>query len=224
MRLTTVVPDCFTCMPIGAALERSTMPGTIGWWKCMSCSPWTTNGNASAGVTCADRAAHRVPHRHDREHRRRELAVGVRRDRVVGGRGVRLDPVGFDLELAARRSTGRPCRWRTASILLGFSGSACSLPSRLVASVSTFVRAVGHGLEPLAARSARRSPRRCRTSRRRCAASAAWISASSASSCSRIDSPSRARTSRCPVGGVLVVVGQLGASRRSRAVAESPSH
>src|SRR6266516_3961072 len=30
MRLTTVVPDCFTCTPIGAARDRSTAPGTIG--------------------------------------------------------------------------------------------------------------------------------------------------------------------------------------------------
>ena len=49
--VTTVVPEPFAWMPTGAPRDSSSVPGTIGWWKCMSCSPWTTVGIASAGVT-----------------------------------------------------------------------------------------------------------------------------------------------------------------------------
>src|SRR5439155_5778007 len=90
-------------------------------------------------------AAHRVPHRHDGEDRRRELTVRVRRDRVVGGGGVLLDPLRIDLEVLLVRplpdlvdgelhqySSGSPAPPR---------GSLPS-PSRWP-SVSTFVRAVG---------------------------------------------------------------------------------
>ncbi len=34
----------------------SVVPGTSGWWKCMSCSPWTMNPNASGGMTSATAA------------------------------------------------------------------------------------------------------------------------------------------------------------------------
>jgi hypothetical protein len=50
---TTVVPFGFTWIPIGAAFERSTAPGTIGLWKRMSCSPCTTSRRTSGGTTPA---------------------------------------------------------------------------------------------------------------------------------------------------------------------------
>src|SRR5581483_392379 len=37
-----------------SAVVVSSVPGTSGWWKCMSCSPCTMNINASGGITSAD--------------------------------------------------------------------------------------------------------------------------------------------------------------------------
>src|SRR5512132_770493 len=136
----------------------------------------------------AHRAAHRVPHRDHGEDRWRELSVRVGGNRVVGGGGVLLDPLRLDLEVLLVRplsnlfdgelhqySSGSPASPR---------GSLPS-PSRWP-SVSTFVRAVG--------RASRRSgaiglpdtsstpyvPLSMRSS-------AACSSASSPSSCSRIE-------------------------------------
>src|SRR5947199_313061 len=49
----SVVPDDLETKPTGAALEIRVMPGTIGRWKIMSCSPWTTNGIRSCGATAS---------------------------------------------------------------------------------------------------------------------------------------------------------------------------
>ena len=50
-RTTSREPELPTLMAWTVADVTSSVPGTSGWWKCMSCSPWTMNMRASAGTT-----------------------------------------------------------------------------------------------------------------------------------------------------------------------------
>ena len=38
-------------MPIGVEIVSSSMPGSIGWWKWKSCSPWRIAPSSSCGIT-----------------------------------------------------------------------------------------------------------------------------------------------------------------------------
>ena len=58
-RLVNRVPERPTRMAYASEWVLSVMPGTSGWWKCMSCSPCTMNGMASGGMMSA--AARSMP-------------------------------------------------------------------------------------------------------------------------------------------------------------------
>ena len=99
----TDVPFGFTWMPIGAALERSTVPGTIGLWNRMSCSPCTTSMSTSGGTTPAIAPAIVSQIGTTANTGGATSPFDVRGDRVVRRRGVRLRAVGLDLELGSLR-------------------------------------------------------------------------------------------------------------------------